>query len=171
MKNPKISIIVPVFNVEKYLRPCLNSILSQTYSNFEAVLVDDGSTDTSGTICDEYAERDNRFVVIHKKNEGVAKARIIAFEHSTGELITFIDADDHVNIQYIEKLAKPIIEENADMVSCNFYNVIDGKYKEAPARLYGTYEKEQLTSLDATLFSALCKKYPTFKVRFNTISE
>lgn len=95
--NPLISIIVPVYNVEPYIRKCLDSILSQTYTNWEAILVDDGSTDQSGAICDEYAKKDARFVVVHKQNEGVAKARITAFEHSKGELITFIDSDDYVS--------------------------------------------------------------------------
>ena len=95
--NPLISIIVPVYNVEPYIRKCLDSILSQTYYNWEAILVDDGSTDQSGAICDEYAKKDARFVVVHKQNEGVAKARITAFEHSRGQLITFIDADDYVD--------------------------------------------------------------------------
>ena len=79
MNNPLISIIVPVYNVEKYLRPCLDSILSQTYTNWEAILVDDGSKDNSGNICDEYAQKDSRFIVVHKENAGVAQARITGF--------------------------------------------------------------------------------------------
>lgn len=120
---PKISIIVPVYNTEKYLRPCLDSILAQTYKDFEAILVDDGSKDQSGAICDEYAERDPRFVVVHKQNEGVAKTRIAAFEKSKSELITFIDSDDYVSPEYIEKLSKPILEDDADMVVCWYYDV------------------------------------------------
>ena len=120
---PLISIIVPVYNVEKYLRSCLDSIRVQTFKDFEAVLVDDGSTDNSGFICDEYEQKDNRFVVVHKQNEGVAKARITAFEHSEGEYITFIDADDYVSPVYLEKLTSPIIEEGVDMVSCNFFDI------------------------------------------------
>lgn len=123
MNKPTISIIVPVYNVEKYLPKCLDSILSQTFTNWEAVLVDDGSKDKSGEICDEYAKKDPRFVVVHKQNEGVAKARITAFDHSKGDLITFIDADDYVASDYIEKLSKPILEDDADMVSCNYFDV------------------------------------------------
>ena len=115
---PKISIIVPVYKVEKYLRRCLDSIVAQTFTNWECILVDDGSPDNSGKICDEYAEEDARFRVIHKQNEGVAKARLTAFENSQGELITFIDSDDYVSELYLEKLSKPILEDNADMVSC-----------------------------------------------------
>ena len=123
MSTPKISIIVPVYNTEKYLRPCLDSILAQTYKDFEAILVDDGSRDQSGAICDEYAERDPRFVVVHKQNEGLVKARITGFEHSKGDLITFIDSDDYVSPEYLEKLSKPIVEDDADMAVCWYYDV------------------------------------------------
>ena len=123
MNSPKISIIVPLYNVEKYLRQCLDSILAQTFSDWECILVDDGSKDRSGAICDEYAARDNRFVVVHKHNEGVAKARITAFEHSKGELVTFIDSDDYVAPEYLEKLSQPILEDSMDMVSCNYFDV------------------------------------------------
>ena len=143
---PQVSIIVPVYNVEKFLRPCLDSILAQTFKDFEAVLVDDGSTDSSGKICDEYAQKDHRFVVVHKQNEGVAKARITAFEHSKGEYITFIDADDYVSPMYIEKLSRPIIEEKADMVSCNYYDVDSQNQKETAGKLTlkGQYSGEDL---------------------------
>ncbi len=144
MKIPKVSIIVPVYNVEKYLRACLDSILAQTFTDWEAVLVDDGSADRSGTICDEYAVRDSRFVVVHKQNEGVAKARITAFEHSKGELITFIDADDYVTPDYLEKLSKPILEQDADMVSCDYYKVEKGELIEPRGKLTGSYENEQI---------------------------
>ena len=102
MNNPLISIIVPVYNVEKYLRPCLDSILSQTYTNWEAILVDDGSKDNSGKICDEYAQRDNRFRVIHKENGGVSSARNIGIEMSKGKWITFVDADDMLKNAFIK---------------------------------------------------------------------
>ena len=116
--NPLVSIIVPVYNVEPYLRACLDSILAQTYQNWEAVLVDDGSKDQSGTICDEYARRDPRFIVVHKQNEGVAKARITAFEHSKGEFVTFVDADDYVDKQYIEKMTCTLLNSDASFVCC-----------------------------------------------------
>lgn len=143
--NPLISIIVPVYNVEPYIRKCLDSILSQTYTNWEAILVDDGSTDQSGAICDEYAKKDARFVVVHKQNEGVAKARITAFEHSKGELITFIDSDDYVSPEYLEKLSKPILEKDADMVSCD-YSVVagTGEIHEPRAKLTGFFQGSNL---------------------------
>ena len=131
--NPLISIIVPVYNVEKYLRPCLDSILSQTYMNWEAILVDDGSKDNSGKICDEYAQKDSRFIVVHKENAGVAQARITGFENSKGELITFVDADDYVANDYIEKLSAPIINYNVDMTACNFYDVYGDRMISRPS--------------------------------------
>ena len=99
--TPKVSIIVPVYNTEKYLRPCLDSIQAQTFTDFEAILVDDGSTDSSGIICDEYAAQDSRFVVVHKKNEGVAKARDYGFNKSIGEYVTFVDSDDYISLNYV----------------------------------------------------------------------
>lgn len=142
--NKQVSIIVPVYNTESYLCRCLDSIVAQTFTDFEAVLVDDGSCDQSGAICDEYAAKDSRFVVIHKQNEGVAKARITAFEHSKGELITFIDSDDYVLPEYLEKMSKPILENNADMVSCEICNVYDGNVVEYAHKLSGSYDGEQL---------------------------
>ena len=138
----KVSIIIPVYNVEAYLRKCLESIEAQTYSVFEAILIDDGSTDKSGQICDEYAEKDSRFIVIHKPNEGVAKARLTGFEHSNGDLISFIDADDYVSPYYLETLSKPIYENNADLVSCDLYINKEGKIIEPIAKYTGTYDKE-----------------------------
>ena len=148
---PKVSIIVPVYNVEKYLTTCLDSILAQTYIDWEAILVDDGSTDKSGTICDEYAKKDNRFIVVHKPNEGVAKARITAFEHSKGELITFIDADDYVSNVYLEKLSKPILEDDADMVSCNFYDVslVNNQITSSKRVMVGTFCGNELSDFIA----------------------
>ncbi len=157
---PLISIIVPIYNVEKYLRPCLESIRVQTFKDFEVVLVDDGSTDNSGLICDEYAQKDKRFVVVHKPNEGTAKARITAFEHSKGEYITFIDSDDYVSPVYLEKLISPILEEGVDMVSCNYYDVEAHNQKETARKLTleGLYCGDALKDFIANhyLFDSSC---------------
>ena len=144
MQTPKVSVIVPVYNVEPYLRRCLDSILAQTFTDFEAILVDDGSTDGSGAICDEYAATDSRFVVVHKGNEGVAQARLTAFEHSKGELITFVDADDYVSPEYIRVLADTVEKENADMVSCDYYRVENGKIISPSSKFVGIYEKDDI---------------------------
>jgi len=140
-----ISIIIPVYNVAHYIRKCLDSVISQTFKDFECVLVDDGSIDESGDICDEYAAADSRFLVIHKKNEGVALARLTGFEHSKGEYITFVDADDYVSPEYLEKLVKPIHEKDADMVSCDYLTVENNEtIREPRAKLNGEFEKEQI---------------------------
>ncbi len=142
---PKISIIIPVYNTEKYLRKCLDSIINQTYKDFEAILVDDGSVDKSGMICDEYERKDSRFVVIHKQNEGVVEARITAFELSKGELITFIDSDDIVSPDYLQKLSKPILDGNADLVTCSFcYMEDDGRKAYPNFRFEGIYNSAKL---------------------------
>ena len=99
-----ISIIVPVYNAERVLHYCLDSILAQTYSDFELILIDDGSKDNSGKICDEYAAKDNRVTVRHIENQGVSHARNFGIELAVGEYILFIDSDDFVNNQYLEKL-------------------------------------------------------------------
>lgn len=94
MKNPLVSIIIPVYNVEPYLKECLDSIVNQTYSLLEIILVDDGSTDQSGVICDEYAEKDDRIRVIHQHNQGLSMARNAGMEIMTGEWVMFVDSDD-----------------------------------------------------------------------------
>lgn len=96
MNNPKISIIIPVYNTEEYLEECFDSILAQTYQNFEVIVVDDGSTDNSGSICDEYAHKDERFKIIHKENGGVSSARNAALDVVTGDYVGFVDSDDTI---------------------------------------------------------------------------
>ena len=93
---PKISVIVPVYNTEKYLHRCVDSILAQTFTDFELLLIDDGSTDSSGAICDEYAQKDSRVRVFHKENGGASSARNLGLDNATGEWITFCDSDDFV---------------------------------------------------------------------------
>ncbi len=93
----RISIIVPVYNVEKYLKKCVDSILGQTFTDFELLLIDDGSTDNSGSICDELAKTDNRIKVIHKENGGLSDARNIGIEVAKGDFIGFIDSDDYID--------------------------------------------------------------------------
>jgi glycosyltransferase involved in cell wall biosynthesis len=120
MHNPLISVVVPVYNVEQYIRECVDSIVSQTYCHLEIVLVDDGSPDDCPAICDEYAKKDSRIKVIHQKNGGLAKARNVGIENSSGEYITFIDSDDYIASNYIEILYRGIIENNADVSIASF---------------------------------------------------
>lgn len=103
--TPAISVIVPVYNAEKYLRRCVDSILGQTFTNFELLLINDGSTDSSGTICDEYAACDQRVRVFHKPNAGVSSARNLGLDKARGEWITFIDSDDYIDEEFISNLS------------------------------------------------------------------
>lgn len=121
---PKISVIVPVYKVEKYLKRCVDSILSQTFTDFELILVDDGSPDNCPTICDEYEKRDNRVRVIHQANGGLSAARNAgidwAFANSDSEWLTFIDSDDWVHEKYLELLYKAVIETGASVSVCAY---------------------------------------------------
>lgn len=115
MDQELISIIVPIFNTEKYLHQCLDSILSQSYGNFECLLINDGSTDASASICREYVAKDARFRYFEKENGGVSSARNLGIERSGGAYITFIDSDDWVEFDYLEVLYAAIIQETADI--------------------------------------------------------
>lgn len=114
--NPIISVIVPVYNTESYLRCCINSILAQTFTDFELLLVDDGSTDQSGVICDEYARQDSRVRVFHKSNSGVSSARNVGLENAIGKWIAFVDSDDHIKCNYLEYLLLKTNAEGVDLV-------------------------------------------------------
>lgn len=116
----KVSIIVPVYKTEKYLRQCIDSILAQTYTNLEVILVDDGSPDNCGTICDEYAVKDRRIRVIHKENGGLSDARNAGIDGATGEYLMFVDSDDYIAPEMIEVLFTALKENDADMSLCSF---------------------------------------------------
>ena len=113
--NPLISLVIPVYNVEKYLDKCMESVLAQTYDNFEVILVDDGSTDNSGKMCDEYAKRDSRVIVYHKPNGGLSDARNFGVEHCNADLVSFIDSDDYVTEDYLEYLWYLMKKYNSDI--------------------------------------------------------
>lgn len=119
--NKKISVIVPVYNVEKYLKNCVESLINQTYENIEIILVDDGSTDNSGAICDELSKEDNRITVIHKENEGVSRARNTALEQSVGEYISFVDSDDSLEVTAYENLVKQMENNDLDVLAFQYY--------------------------------------------------
>lgn len=118
MSNPKISVIVPVYEAEKYLNECIESILNQTFSDFELILVDDGSTDQSGEICETYKMQDARVKVLHKENGGVASARNMGIEISQGMYLTFVDSDDYLVSEALETLYNDIITYKADISCC-----------------------------------------------------
>lgn len=121
MDNSKISIIVPIYNVEEYLDRCIESLVNQTYKNLEIILVDDESPDNSPAICDKWANLDSRIVVIHKKNEGVAVARNTGLSKATGDYIGFVDGDDYCFKNMYEHLMKNAAENDADISMCDYY--------------------------------------------------
>ena len=125
----KISVIVPVYKVEKYLRRCIDSILNQTFNDFELILVDDGSPDNCGKMCDEYAKSDNRVTVIHRKNGGLSAARNSgiewAFNNSDSEWITFIDSEDWVHADYLKILLDYAQKFNTEVSICDFLRTSD----------------------------------------------
>lgn len=118
MKNKLVSVIVPVYNVEKYLKECLQSLLNQTYYNLEIILVNDGSTDSSSSICDEYANKDSRIIVIHKENGGLSSARNAGLNKSTGDYVFFLDSDDLLQNNAIELLYNCLNEDESSIVMC-----------------------------------------------------
>lgn len=127
--SEKISVIVPVYNCEMYIEACIDSICSQTYDNIEIIIVDDGSTDNSGKICDSYREKDHRIHVLHQENQGVSAARNAGIRKATGKYIQFVDSDDTVAQTMCEKLIKRQKETDAELIICG-YNLYEGNSKE-----------------------------------------
>lgn len=136
---PELSIIVPIYNVEKYLERCIKSILNQTYNNFELILVNDGSTDGSGIICEKYSGFDHRIRVIHKNNGGVSSARNMGIDNANGKYIGFIDPDDYINKYMYEILISIINRNGSDMVISDYYKIdednIDDKTLNMPINI------------------------------------
>lgn len=138
MNNPSISVIVAVYQAEKYIKRCLDSIIAQAYTDFEVLLVDDGSLDSSGMICDDYASRDSRIRVIHKRNEGVSSARQTGLDAAKGKYIIHADPDDWAEPNWLQKMYEKIEEEKADIVICDFERIYKDKkvhYVQKPRSL------------------------------------
>lgn len=121
--NPEISIIVPIYKVEPYIRKCVDSILAQTFTDFELILVDDGSPDSCGEICDNYAKADPRITVIHKENGGLSSARNAGIKIAKGKYIGFVDSDDYINEKMYEVLYNNAVLHSSDLVVCDFLKV------------------------------------------------
>ena len=149
--NDKVSVIVPVYNVEKYIGRCIESIIKQSYKNLEIILIDDGSKDNSGKICDEYAQKDNRIKVIHKKNGGLSDARNTGLNIVNGEYICFIDSDDYIHKDLLKDNLEKLIQQKADMICFNRFVVNGEKIIEKP-QLYN----ENMTTYD--VISGIWKK-------------
>lgn len=125
--NPLVSVVIPVYNVESYLHECVTSVVEQTYTNIEIILVDDGSTDSSGTLCDEFALSDSRICVFHKKNGGLSDARNYGIRRSHGSLISFIDSDDYVSPDYIMHLYQALVRGKTDIATTSICIFREGK--------------------------------------------
>ena len=156
-----ISILIPVYDVDKYLEECLDSVLNQTYNNVEVLLVDDGSTDNTGKICDDYADKDSRVRVIHKQNEGQAVARNILIEESKGEYLVFVDSDDVVSPKYVENLYKLIKKYNCKISVSVLETFPDGT---KPVAHHTLYKEHLLTPLEAVEWMNYQEKFDTWPV-------
>lgn len=152
-----ISVIVPVYNTKKYLSDCLNSIVNQTYFDMEIILVDDGSTDGSAEICDEYAKKDNRICVIHQENRGCVYARLSGLQRSRGEYIGFVDSDDWIDLDMYQILMSIVEEKNCDIVSMGYTAVYESERKKKDdAVFFGLYEREK--NMDDLLSGMMCEE-------------
>ena len=153
MENDLISVIVPIYNVEKYLNKCLDSIINQTYKNLEIILIDDGSPDKCPQICDEYAKKDKRVKVIHKLNGGLSSARNTGIDIANGKYISFVDSDDYIDKRMLEKLHKNIIETKSELAICNLFYVYDKKKSAIE------FEKENFIVSGTDKFKNLYNRY------------
>lgn len=171
--NPKVSVIVAVYKAENYLRRCVDSLLAQTFIDFEVLLVDDGSPDSSGEICDEYAAKDSRVRVFHKKNEGVSATRQFGIDHALGEYTIHADPDDWVEPTMLEELYAKAKKENADMVICDFWQKFDNEEEvlmiQRPKSIeHRSVLKEMFQRLHGSCWNKLIKRvcYSDFQVSF-----
>lgn len=140
-----ISVIIPVFNIEKYINKCIESVVNQTYTDLEIILVDDGSTDTSPVICDEWKEKDARINVFHKKNGGVSSARNFGISKANGEYVMFVDGDDYIVPTALQKLMETAIETKADTCVCNYTSECQGvKCDEIMPIEYKIYNNKEI---------------------------
>lgn len=155
MKKDLISVIVPIYKVEQYLEKCVNSILAQTYSNLEIILVDDGSPDNCPQICDNLAKQDKRIKVIHKPNGGLSDARNVGFESSTAKYVTFVDSDDYLNYNFIETLYNNLLNTNADMSIIGYQEV----FEDSTVNQSEILQSEVLCFDDSNKFEQLCAKH------------
>lgn len=147
-----VSIVIPIYNVEEYLRICLDSILKQTYDALEVLMVDDGSKDASGQICDEYQSKDSRFVAIHKENGGAADARNVALDRCTGDYVTFVDGDDYVAPDFVERLVNLVEQYDSDIAICGWNNVSETKVEPFCKNSGAIKEFDTKQALEALLY-------------------
>ena len=163
MSKPLVSIIIPVYNVELYLSNCIDSILAQSFTDWECILVDDGSKDKSGSICDNYALKDNRIKVIHQNNSGVSVARQVGIDNVCGEYSIHIDPDDWIESNMLEELYNKAKSDDADMVICDYFKNEDGVQQyinQSPNFLVPIKIIEQMltTNMYPELYGSCCNK-------------
>ena len=139
----KVTIVIPVYNVEKYLSKCIKSVINQTYKNIEIILVDDGSKDNSGIMCDNFAKKDSRITVVHKENGGLSSARNVGIEIATGESVFFVDSDDYISEDCISKMVELMETYNADISIVQMKYILENMNEE-----YITNEKEKVYVMD-----------------------
>ena len=169
---PLISVIVPVYKVEKYLHKCVDSILVQTFRDFELFLVDDGSPDSCGKICDEYAEKDDRIIVIHKENGGLSDARNVAIDRAKGDYLTFIDSDDYVAPDYLESLYYALSQTDSDIAITNITTFDEnGQYDNEFYRITDKIEVLEGKDIFSTIYrpnacAKLYKRYIFYDIRY-----
>lgn len=149
VEQPLLSVIVPVYNVENYIKKCINSIREQTYQNLDIIIVDDGSTDSSGKICDEYEKQDMRIHVIHQENKGLLAARFVGVENACGEYVTFVDSDDWIEKQMYMGLLSKVLESQADIVISGIYRYWndDNMIQDLPCIEEGVYRKDDIRNI------------------------
>lgn len=169
-KNDLISIVVPVYNVEKYLNRCVESLLSQTYENLEIILVDDGATDNSGKLCDEYLIKDKRVKVIHKENGGLSDARNVGLENSNGKYIAFIDSDDYIGKDFVKVLYNMCTENNANIAQCS-YEIVRDTQKDSTSNK--VENKNNIVNMSGTnaIYNIFGEKYVEYTVAWNKLYE
>ncbi|MBO7244764.1 MAG: glycosyltransferase [Alphaproteobacteria bacterium] len=156
---PKISVIVPVYNVEKFLPKCLDSILNQTFKDFEVIILDDGSTDKSAKILDEYAKKETRFKIIHKENSGYGSSMNLGISQATGDYISIVEPDDFIDETMFEKLYSIANKEKADVVKSNYYSFVTATNKSTPK--IGIKEDTKISNPNIKDILTLLKLGPT----------
>ena len=154
-KQPLVSIVVPIYNVAPYLPRCLDSILSQTYKNFEAILVNDGSTDDSRKICEEYARKDKRLILTNKKNGGLSSARNAGIEKASGSYITFVDSDDYIDDDYVSTLLETATKYGSDISACGHIT----RYERSSATIHSACNRDFSLSPEEAIKAILYETY------------
>ncbi len=167
---PKVSVVVPVYNVEKHLNRCIDSIINQTYEDFELILIDDGSSDNSGAICDQYSQKDNRIRVMHKENGGASLARNCGIDNANGKFVMFVDSDDYIGHEML-KTHIDLMENDVDLTVTSLDVVDNGKTRKycMPNKIYTV--QQYFEDMGKKVYSELCASSPCCKFFRKSILE